>query len=124
MRSSPPKSVNRRTEWKDLFFQFFFVNYDMRNKTFYVYILSSFKKVLYVGITSNLRKRIWEHREGVVSVFTKKYNIKMLVYYGLHDNSEIAIQREKQLKRWRKEKKINLIESINPEWKDLYEELY
>ncbi|MCK4895043.1 MAG: GIY-YIG nuclease family protein [Calditrichia bacterium] len=96
----------------------------MGNKSFYVYILSSFKKVLYVGITSNLRRRIWEHREGVVSGFTKKYHIKMLVYYEVHDDPETAIKREKQLKRWRREKKIKLIESMNPEWKDLYEELF
>ncbi len=96
----------------------------MGNKSFYVYILSSFKKVLYVGITSNLRRRIWEHREGVVSGFTKKYHINMLVYYEVHDDPETAIKREKQLKRWRREKKIKLIESMNPEWKDLYEELF
>ena len=96
----------------------------MGNRSYYIYILSSFKKVLYIGITSNLRKRIWEHREGVVSGFTKKYNIKMLVYYEVYDDSETAIIREKQLKKWRREKKIKLIESINPEWRDLYEELF
>ncbi len=96
----------------------------MANKSYYIYIISSFKKVLYIGITSNLRKRIWEHREGVVDGFTKKYNIKMLVYYEVYDDPETAIKREKQLKRWRREKKLKLIESMNPEWKDLYEELF
>ncbi len=96
----------------------------MGNKYYYIYIISSFKKVLYIGITSNLRKRIWEHREGVVNGFTKKYNIKMLVYYEVYDDPETAIKREKQLKRWRREKKLKLIESMNPEWKDLYEELF
>jgi putative endonuclease len=75
-------------------------------------------------MTGNLRKRIWEHSEAVVSGFTKKYNIKILVYYEVHDDPERAIQMEKQIKRWRREKKINLIKSMNPEWKDLYEELY
>ncbi len=105
--------------------QFILVNnYHMANKSYYIYIISSFKKVLYIGITSNLRKRIWEHREGVVDGFTKKYNIKMLVYYEVYDDPETAIKREKQLKRWRREKKLKLIESMNPEWKDLYEELF
>ena len=96
----------------------------MGNKSFFIYILSSFNKVLYIGITGNLGKRIWEHREGVVSSFTKKYNVKILVYYEEYDNPETAIKREKQLKKWRREKKIKLIESKNPDWKDLYEELF
>ena len=96
----------------------------MVNKSYFVYILSSYKKVLYIGITSNLRKRMWEHREGVISGFTKKYKIKMLVYYEVYDDPETAITREKQLKKWRREKKIYLIESMNPEWKDLFEELF
>jgi putative endonuclease len=96
----------------------------MGNKSYYVYILSSFKKVLYIGITSNLRKRIWEHKEGVVPGFTQKYNIKMLVYYEVYDDPVTAINREKQLKKWRREKKLKLIESANPECKVLYHELF
>ena len=96
----------------------------MSHKAYYVYILSSFNKVLYIGITSNLRKRIWEHREGIVEGFTKKYHVKILVYYEIYDNPENAIKREKQLKRWRREKKIKLIESMNPVWRDLYTELF
>ena len=95
----------------------------MGKKSYSIHILSSYKKVLCIGITSNLRKRIWEHREGVVSGFTKKYHIKMLVYDEVYDDHETAIKREKQLKKWRREKKLKLIESMNPEWKDLYETL-
>lgn len=96
----------------------------MGNKSYYVYILSSLNRVLYIGITSNLIKRIWEHKEGVVPGFTKRYNIKMLVYYEVYDDPEYAIKREKQLKKWRREKKLKLISSKNPEWKDLYQELF
>ena len=107
---------------------FFFLNcFDanllMEKKSFYIYILSSFKKVLYIGVTSNLSKRIWEHRQGVVPGFTKKYNIKRLVYYELFEDPITAISREKQLKKWSRGKKLKLIESLNPEWKDLYEEI-
>jgi putative endonuclease len=77
----------------------------MASKSYFIYILSSFNKVLYIGKTSNLRKRICEHKEGFVEGFTKKYHIKVLVYYEIYDNSESAINREKQLKRWRREKK-------------------
>jgi putative endonuclease len=70
-------------------------------KTFAVYILASRRRgTLYIGVTSNLPKRIWEHREGVVDGFTKKYNVKKLVWYEVHDNAETAITREKQLKEW------------------------
>jgi len=96
----------------------------MSDKAYYVYILSSFNKVLYIGITSNLRKRIWEHREGIVEGFTKRYHVKTLVYYEIYDNPETAIKREKQLKRWRRDKKISLIESMNLNWRDLYKELF
>ena len=96
----------------------------MGNKSYYVYILSSVKRVLYIGITSNLTKRIWEHKEGIVPGFTKRYNIKMLVYYEVYDDPENAIKREKQLKKWRREKKLKLISSKNSEWKDLYQELF
>ncbi len=74
---------------------------------------------LYIGVTSNLQKRVWEHKNKVVDGFTKKYNINRLVYYELTDSIEAAINREKQLKRWHREWKINLIKEMNPEFRDL-----
>ena len=93
-------------------------------KRFYVYILASKKNgFLYIGLTSDLPKRIWEHREDVVDGHTKKYSIKRLVYYEIYDTFEPAEQREKKLKRWRREWKNALIESGNPDWNDLYKEI-
>lgn len=79
--------------------------------------------VLYTGVTNDLIKRVYQHKEKMVSGFTKKYNIDRLVYYELFDNVENAISREKQIKAGSRNKKNKLIVSINPEWKDLYEEL-
>ena len=73
----------------------------------------------YIGVTANLQKRVWEHKNKVVEGFTKKYNIDRLVYYELTDSVETAINREKQLKRWHRDWKINLIKEMNPEFKDL-----
>ena len=74
---------------------------------------------LYIGVTSNLQKRIWEHKNKIIKSFTKKYNVDKLVYYELTDSIESAINREKQLKHWHRQWKINLIERMNPEFKDL-----
>ena len=74
---------------------------------------------LYIGVTSNLQKRVWEHKNKVVVGFTEKYNINKLVYYELTDSIETAINREKQLKRWHRDWKINLIKEMNPEFRDL-----
>jgi len=91
------------------------------DKQFYVYILaSSSNSVLYIGVTSNLIQRIWQHKEKIVDGFSKKYNINKLVYYEIHQNAENAITREKQLKKWRREWKVQLIEEQNPDWLDLY----
>lgn len=88
---------------------------------FYVYILTSQRNgTLYIGVTSNLIKRIHEHKEGFVDGFTKKYNVKMLVYYEPHENAESAIKPEKQMKEWKRQWKLELIEKNNPEWDDLY----
>lgn len=81
--------------------------------------MTNHSKILYIGITSNLQKRIWEHKNKSVEGFTKKYNINQLIYYEQTDNAYSAIAREKQLKKWRREKKINLIERTNPLWIDL-----
>ncbi|MCJ7790363.1 MAG: GIY-YIG nuclease family protein [Candidatus Atribacteria bacterium] len=79
--------------------------------------------VLYTGITSNLKKRIWEHKEKTIKGFTKKYNINKLVYWEIFNDPENAILREKQIKAGSRSKKIELIKGINPEWKDLYNKL-
>jgi len=80
-------------------------------------------KTLYIGITSNLYRRLFEHKQKFVNGFTKKYNINKLVYYEITNDVNAAIVREKQIKRWRREKKIKLIEGFNPEWRDLSMEL-
>ncbi len=93
----------------------------MRN--YYVYIMTNLSKTLYTGVTNNLDRRVYEHKNKLIEGFTKKYNITQLVYFEVFNNIEDAIRREKQIKGWVRKKKIALIESINPEWKDLYEEL-
>ena len=91
-------------------------------KQFFVYILSSQRNgTLYIGVTSNLVKRIWEHKNNQAEGFTRKYNVKNLVYFEIHDNAESAITREKQIKKWKRAWKIRLIEEKNPDWKDLYD---
>jgi putative endonuclease len=93
-------------------------------KLFAVYILASKRNgTLCIGVTSNLPKRVWEHREGVVDGFTKEYGVKTLVWYEVHDNAESAITREKQLKKWNRIWKLSLIEKKNPEWRDLFQEI-
>jgi putative endonuclease len=90
------------------------------DKTYAVYIMTNYLETsLYIGVTSNLQKRVWEHKNEVVEGFTKKYNVNKLVYYELTDSIESAINREKQLKRWHRQWKINLIKEMNPEFKDL-----
>jgi putative endonuclease len=78
---------------------------------------------LYVGVTSDLIKRTYEHRHGLSEGFTKKYNIHNLVYYEIHNDINEAITREKQIKKWKRQWKMNLIEKFNPEWVDLYDKL-
>jgi len=94
------------------------------DKYFYVYILTSKKNgTLYAGVTSDLKKRIYEHKHDLVDGFTKKYSVHQLVYYEQYNNSYNAIQREKRIKIWKREWKINLIQENNPEWIDLYDQL-
>jgi len=89
-----------------------------------VYILASKPNgTLYVGVTSDLIKRTWEHKNNFVAGFTKKYNVHTLVWYELHESVESAILREKQIKKWNRRWKIDLIEKANPDWKELYSKL-
>lgn len=86
-----------------------------------VYITASKRNgTLYVGVSSNLVKRIWQHKNKLIDGFTKKYDVCRLVYFEMHDNMNLAIKREKQIKTWERLWKINLIESKNPTWRDLY----
>ena len=96
----------------------------MQAGNYYVYILTNIRNHrFYIGVTNDLKRRMYEHQNGIVDGFTKQYNIHKLVYYEYGTDPQAAIEREKQLKNWRREKKIALIESMNPYWKDLGEDL-
>ncbi len=91
---------------------------------FYVYILASRRNgTLYVGVTSKLVKRIWEHKNNIVEGFTKRCGVHMLLWYKIHEDMLNAITREKAIKEWKRKWKLELIEKTNPEWRDLYPEL-
>jgi len=91
-------------------------------KRFYVYILCSKRNgTLYTGVTSDLVKRVYEHKNNLIDGFTKKYSVHCLVWYEIHESAESAITREKQIKKWKRVWKMRLIEQDNPEWNDLYE---
>ena len=90
----------------------------------FIYILASKRNgTLYTGVTSNLLKRVAEHKRRLAEGFSKKYGVQMLVYYEVYDDIRDAIAREKQLKRWKREWKLDLIEGFNPHWRDLYDEI-
>ncbi|PIZ00215.1 hypothetical protein COY62_03795 [bacterium (Candidatus Howlettbacteria) CG_4_10_14_0_8_um_filter_40_9] len=90
-------------------------------KEYYIYILASKRNgTLYVGVTNDLKRRIYEHKEELIEGFTKKYNVKDLVYYEITSDVNSAISREKQMKKWERKRKIDLIEKDNPKWLDLY----
>ena len=93
-------------------------------KQYYVYILAKAQNsTFYVGMTSNLPKRVWEHKNEVADGFTKQYGIKTLVHYEIFEDPEQAILREKRLKRWNRSWKMRLIEKTNPDWNDLYDKI-
>jgi putative endonuclease len=99
-----------------------FLNATMAGGWFY-FMTNRRNGILYAGVTSNLPRRAYEHRAGLLSGFTKRYGLKMLVYYERHDDIRLAIQREKTIKHWPRAWKVCLIHSENPEWNDLYETL-
>ena len=93
-------------------------------ENFYVYILASQRRgTLYVGVTSNLTKRVYEHKSGLADGFTKQYGVHRLVYYEIAEDAEAALTRERQIKKWNRAWKLRLIEEHNPEWEDLYNSL-
>lgn len=97
---------------------------DMINEKSFTYILCNrHRNVLYIGATDDLKKRIYFHRKRLIEGFTKKYNVDQLVYFEAHDSLDAALIREKQLKGYRRDKKINLIQTTNPDWQDLYQTL-
>ncbi len=96
----------------------------MVRRQYYVYIMTNrHNTVLYTGVTDDLKKRAWQHREKLVEGFTQRYNVTKLVYYEVFDDVRAAIAREKQIKAGSRQKKIDLVNSMNREWRDLYDEL-
>ena len=91
---------------------------------YYVYIMASHRGTLYTGVTNDLERRTYEHKRGIGSRFTSKYNVSKLVYYEVTQDVLAAIEREKQIKAWRRNKRVVLIESLNPYWKDLAGDWY
>ncbi len=92
-----------------------------KHQAFYVYILASRSRVLYIGVTNDLRRRVAQHKRWEVEGFTKRYNVTRLIYYEATPSSRVAVGRERQLKGWTRKRKIALIEAANPEWNDLSE---
>ena len=90
-----------------------------QDRQYYVYILTNGTRTLYVGVTNDLERRMYEHRNKLVAGFTRKYNVSWLAYYEQTSDVESAIEREKEIKGWRRSKKVALIESFNPRWRDL-----
>lgn len=93
-------------------------------KHYYVYIMASKSRTIYIGVTNNLKRRVYEHKNHLVEGFTKKYNCTRLVYYEETPDVNSAIVREKQIKGWARNKKVGLIESVNPVWQNLAEDWY
>jgi len=94
------------------------------DKTYYVYIMANKRNgTLYIGMTNDLIRRVYEHRNNLVECFTKRYRVHSLVYYEQTGDVDAALNREKRLKDWHRKWKLKLIESLNPEWKDLWEEI-
>ncbi len=96
----------------------------MKDHTYFLYILASRRNgTLYIGVTNHLLRRVQEHREGLVPGFTKKYGVKLLVYFEVHNDINVAIAKEKRMKRWLRCWKIELIETKNPQWQDLWPDI-
>ena len=99
--------------------------WEMAVKSGFVYIMANKRNgTLYLGVTSDLQLRVWQHKEGVIAGFTKKYGCKMLVWYAGFDDLQEARRRELQMKQWKRRWKIEAIEALNPDWRDLYCDLF
>ena len=96
----------------------------MNTKDYYVYIMTNYSRTLYVGVTNDLERRVYQHKQKLIPGFTRKYNITKLVYFEISNDVYSIISREKQIKGWLREKKIDLIRSVNPSWEDLSEKLF
>jgi putative endonuclease len=97
---------------------------EIRPLSFFVYVLASRRNgTLYIGMPDDLVRRVWQHRTGLIAGFTKEYSVKTLVWYELHETRESAFQRERQLKKWNRTWKLQLIEKFNPQWRDLFDEV-
>ena len=96
----------------------------MRNKQAVIYIMASSKNgTIYIGVTNNLITRVWQHKSDMIKGFSKKYKVHRLVYFKQHTSMQSAIEREKQIKKWKRQWKLKLIEKLNPAWKDLYTDI-
>ena len=95
-----------------------------KENQYYVYIMTNKSETLYVGMTNNIKKRVYEHKNKIIDGFTKKYNIRRLLYFETFGDSNSAIAREKTIKGWLRKKKIELLSKTNPHWKDLSEDWY
>ena len=96
----------------------------MATKHYYVYLMASRSRTLYTGLSNSIGRRVWEHKQGLVPGFTKKYTVHRLVYFEVYNDVRRAIEREKEIKAWRREKKVELVNSVNPTWHDLAEQWY
>jgi len=107
--------------WKSIYSQGFDTNNHMKEHNYYVYILAKARNsTFYTGVTNDLKRRVCEHKEGIIKGFTKKYNINNLVYYEHYQDINEAIHREKLIKKWKRSIKMEVIERVNPNWEDLY----
>ena len=98
------------------------IPYTMGYRSYWIYILASESGTLYIGVTNNLQRRVYEHKEGLIPGFTQKYGCKKLVYFEEYPEIQDAIRREKQLKNWNRNKKESLIKTLNPHWQDFVKE--
>jgi putative endonuclease len=96
----------------------------VKKKSYYVYILGSKSGTLYTGVTNDIKRRVYEHKKHLVPGFTDQYNVEQLLYFEMLGDVNAAIGREKQIKGWRREKKVKLIDTVNPQWIDLSENWY
>ena len=122
-----PRVPAERSAWQDYtksIDDYVFILYPERMKKMYIYIITNRKYgVPYIGVTNNLVRRIWEHKNKQIKGFTSRYNLHKLVYFEVYDDEITAITREKKLKNYSRQKKIDLINTFNPSWRDLYEDI-